>query len=147
MSGRIKVTNLAEVLKGFDITDERIDAAAMSATYQAALAIEGQAKVNANTGSHAAGQPHIGPRTGEGPNVVTGNLVNNIRAERPVKGFKSYSAVIGSGAEYARAIELGNPVWKSGVKFPYMTPAANSLTKNGTLSRIFTGAFIKVVRG
>jgi hypothetical protein len=147
MSGRISVTNLAEVLKGFDITDERIDAAALTATWQAALAIEGQAKTNANTGSHAAGQPHIGPRTGEGPNVVTGNLVNNIRAERPIKGFKSYSAVIGSGAEYARAIELGNPVWKSGVKFPYLTPAADSLSKNGTLSRIFTAAFIKVVRG
>jgi hypothetical protein len=147
MSGRIKVTNLAEVLKGFDITDAKIDAAAMIATWQAALAIEGQAKINANTGAHAAGLPHIGPRTGEGPNIVTGNLVNNIRAERPIKGFKSYSAIVGSGAEYARAIELGNPVWKSGVKFPYMTPAANSLTKNGTLSRIFTGAFIKAVRG
>lgn len=79
--------------------------------------------------------PHIGPRTGEGPNKATGNLVRNIRPE-PVRreGFETYKASASSGAEYARAVELGNPLWKSGVKFPYMIPARDYLVQSGLAS-------------
>jgi len=147
MSGFVRVSNMDQVLKGFDLTDARIDQAALIAVSQAALAIEAQAKSNANTGSHAAGEPHIGPRSGEGPNVVTGNLVSKITASKAVKGLKGYSAIVGSSAEYARAIELGNPRWKSGVKFPYLTPAADKLIKSGVLNRIFTTAFVRVLKG
>jgi hypothetical protein len=147
MSGYVRISNLDKVLQGFDLTDARVDQAALIATTQAALAIEAQAKANANTGSHAPGEPHIGPRTGEGPNIVTGNLVNNIKVSPATKGLRGYTAIVGSSAEYARAIELGNPVWKSGVKFPYLTPAANKLSSSGVLNRIFTTAFIRVVKG
>ena len=76
--------------------------------------------------------PHIGPRTGEGPNKATGNLVRNILGS-PVRreGFQTYVASASSGAEYARAVELGNPNWKSGVKFPYMIPARDYLVQSG----------------
>ena len=79
--------------------------------------------------------PHIGPRTGEGPNKATGNLVRNIIGS-PVRreGFQSYTASATSGAEYARAVELGNPRWKSGVKFPYMIPARDYLVQSGLAS-------------
>jgi len=147
MSGYVRVSNMDQILKGLNLTEARVDQAALIATSQAALAIEAQAKANANTGSHAPGLPHIGPRTGEGPNIVTGNLVNKIKASPATKGLKGYTATVGSSAEYARAIELGNPVWKSGVKFPYLTPAANKLMVSGVLNRIFTTAFIRVVKG
>jgi hypothetical protein len=144
--GVVTVVNLSEVLKGFDLTEKKIDTAAQVATWQAALAIEGLAKQNANTGSHPRGQGHI-PGTGPGPNVVTGNLVSKIVAQRPIKGFKGYSATVDSSAEYARAVEQGSPRWKSGVKYPYLSPAATTLLNNGTLSRIFIGAFTYSVRG
>lgn len=80
--------------------------------------------------------PHIGPASGEGPNYATGNLFRNIFAQ-PVRrqGFQSYVASVGSGAEYARAVELGSANWKSGVKYPYMMPARNYMVESGTASR------------
>jgi hypothetical protein len=144
--GVIRITNLSEVLAGFDLTEKKIDDAAFKAVYQCSLKIEAVAKLNANTGAHAKGEGHI-PGTGPGPNVVTGNLVSKIVGQRPVKGFKGYSATIDSSAEYARAVEQGSPRWKSGVKYPYMEPAARALINNGTLNRIFTGAFITAIRG
>ena len=144
--GAIKVTNLNQVLQGFNLAEEKLEQAAYIALYQVAQAIEGQAKDNANTGAHAPNKPRIAG-TGPGPNIATGNLVSKIKADKPKKGLNGYSAIIGSSAEYARAVELGHPNWKSGVKYPYMEPAANSLVRNGTLNRIFTGAFLITVRG
>lgn len=76
--------------------------------------------------------PHIGPRTGEGPNYATGNLFRNIKAE-PVRrqGFQSYVASVGSYIEYARAVEEGSSRWLSGVKFPYMIPARDYMVQSG----------------
>jgi hypothetical protein len=144
--GVVRITNLSEVLAGFDLTERKIDDAAFKAVYQCALKIEDEAKRNANTGAHGPGEGHI-PGTGPGPNVVTGNLVSKIVGQRPVKGFKGYSATVDSSAEYARAVEQGSPRWKSGVKYPYMEPAAQALINNGTLNRIFTGAFVTAIRG
>jgi hypothetical protein len=144
--GVVRITNLSEVLAGFDLTEKKIDDAAFKAVYQCSLKIEDEAKRNANTGAHGPSEGHI-PGTGPGPNVVTGNLVSKIVGQRPVKGFRGYSATIDSSAEYARAVEQGSPRWKSGVKYPYMEPAAQALINNGTLNRIFTGAFITAVRG
>jgi hypothetical protein len=144
--GVVRITNLDQVLQGIDITAQKLDLASFQAVYQCALKIEDQAKLNANTGNHPKGMGHI-PGTGPGPNVVTGNLVSKIVGQRPVKGFKGYSATVDSSAEYARAVELGSPRWKSGVKYPYMEPAAQALINNGTLNRIFTGAFVTAIRG
>lgn len=143
--GLVTVVNLPEVLKGFDLTMQSIDTAAMQATWQSAAKVEEIAKQNANTGAHAPGKGHI-PGTGPGPNIITGNLVSKIVAHRPVKGFNGYVAEVGSSAEYARAVEQGSSRWKSGVKYPYMEPAARSLINNGTLNAIFTGAFMAALR-
>jgi hypothetical protein len=144
--GVVSITNLPQVLAGFELTEKNIDAATFTAVYQCALAIEDLAKQNANTGNHPKGMGHI-PGTGPGPNIVTGNLVSKIVGQRPVKGFRGYSSTVDSSAEYARAVELGSPRWKSGVKYPYMEPAARTLINNGTLNRIFTGAFVTAIRG
>jgi len=143
--GAITIINLANVLKGFDLTEKKIDTAALQATFQASLKIEDLAKKNANTGNHPVGTPRIAG-TGPGPNSVTGNLVSKIVAQRPVKGFRGYTSEVTSSAEYARAVELGSPRWKSGVKYPYLEPTATTLINNGTLKRIFIGAFTTAIR-
>ena len=144
--GSISITNLQEVLKGFDLTEQKIDLAAYQAIFQASLKVEEVARRNANTGVHAAGEGHI-PGTGPGPNVVSGNLVGKIVAQKPTIGFRGYQADINSSAIYARAVEQGSPRWKSGVKYPYLEPAGQTLLSNGTLRTIFVGAFVMAVRG
>ena len=144
--GAITIINLPAVLKGFDLTEASIDRAAFQATLKASAKIEDVAKENANTGNHPVGTPRIAG-TGPGPNSVTGNLVSKIVAQIPVKGFRGYTSEVTSSAEYARAVELGLPRWKSGARYPYMEPAATTLINNGTLVRIFTLAFTTAMRG
>ena len=143
--GAVVIRNLAEVLAGLEVQEDRLEHAAQTAIATAGFAIQREAQKNANTGTHKKGQGHI-PGTGPGPNVVTGALRRSIRTD--VKyGFGNYVAVVGASTEYARAVELGSPKWKSGVKYPYLAPAAEQLIRNGSLNRIFTAAFLKAVRG
>jgi phage gpG-like protein len=139
------IRNLSDVLAGLEVQEDRLENAAQTAIATAGFEIQRQAQKNANTGSHPRGQRHI-PGTGPGPNVVTGTLRRSIRTD--VKyGFGNYIAVVGADTEYARAVELGSPRWKSGVKYPYLAPAATDLIISGKLNRVFTAAFIKAVRG
>jgi phage gpG-like protein len=104
-----------------------------------ALAVEVEAKKNASTGKIPRDkwktEPHI-PGTGPGPNVRTGNLRNKIEFVDYPSGFGSYTAVVGSGAEYARAVEMGSPRWKSGAKYPYFEPAVKMIRESGAYERI-----------
>jgi len=143
--GAVIVRNLSQVLAGLEVQEDLLEQAAQTAIATAGFAIQRQAQINANTGTHSKKTGHI-PGTGPGPNVVTGALRRSIRTD--VKyGFGSYIAVVGASTEYARAVELGSPRWKSGVKYPYLAPAATQLILNGSLNRIFTAAFIKAVKG
>jgi hypothetical protein len=143
--GAVIIRNLADVLAGLEVQEDLLERAAQTAIATAGFAVQRQAQINANTGTHKKGTPRV-PGTGPGPNVVTGALRRSIRTD--VKyGFGSYIAVVGASVEYARAVELGSPRWKSGVKYPYLAPAAEQLIQNGSLNRIFTAAFIKAVKG
>jgi hypothetical protein len=137
--GAIVIRNLGQVLGGLSAFEQRVEKAAEYGITVAALAIERQAKLNANTGVHPRGQGHI-PGTGPGPNVVTGTLRRSITTEVRY-GFGTYVASVGPTVEYARAVELGNPRWKSGVRYPFLIPAVGYLVGNGTLNRVFTNAF------
>jgi phage gpG-like protein len=139
------IRNLSQVMAGMDKLEQNMESAAEYAIAMAGLAVERQAKINANTGTHKRGEGHI-PGTGPGPNVVTGNLRRSIRTDVRY-GFGNYIAVVGAYAEYARAVELGSSRWKSGVKYPYLGPAADTLRKNGVLNRTFTQAFARKMRG
>lgn len=139
------VRNLSEVMAGWTNFEKNLELAAEFAVAKAGLRVEREAKLNASTGVHKRGEGHI-PGTGPGPNVVTGNLRRNIRTDVRY-GFGSYVATVGSYAEYARAVELGSSRWKSGVKYPYLGPAAEKLKNNGTLNRVFTQEFAKKMRG
>jgi len=143
--GAVIIRNLADVLSGLEVQEDLLERAAQTAIATAGFAIQRQAQINANTGTHKRGTPRISG-SGPGPNVVTGALRRSIRTD--VKyGFGNYIAVVGASTEYARAVELGSPKWKSGVKYPYLAPAATQLIMNGSLNRIFTAAFLKAVKG
>ena len=141
----ISVVNIREVMAGLKTYEEKVEKAAEFGITRAALAIERQAKLNANTGVHARGQGHI-KGTGPGPNVVTGTLRRSITTE--VKyGFGHYIAIVGPTVEYARAVELGSSRWKSGVRYPYLYPAVGYLVNSGQLNRVFTSAFTSALKG
>lgn len=107
-------------------------------------AVERQAKINASTGRHKPGEPHI-PGTGPGPNRATNKLFNSITSYgRPV-GFDGYQVVVGPTIEYARTVEFGSPKWKfksDGTLFPpnegypFFRPAVEGLRKMGAFDTI-----------
>lgn len=141
----VVVKNAKQVIDAINDTVDDYEKAAKYGISMAALAIERQAKKNASTGVHGRGEPHI-PGTGPGPNRVTGYLVNSIITEVR-EGFGTYTATVGPTAAYARALELGNPRWKSGVKYPFLFPAVTDLAKSGNLNRIFNNAVRSRLRG
>lgn len=133
MTARINVTNLSEVIQQLESMGKQADEAISYAVHMAGLAVESQAKKN------ASGRP--------GPNVRTGNLRRSITTSSPKKGFSGYSVDVSATMVYARAVELGHPRWKPGVKYPYLGPAARGLSSNGTLNRVFTTALAQRMRG
>lgn len=139
--GAIIVRNMTEVFGALSAFEKRMELAAEMGVAQAGLAVEREAKINANTGTHKRGEGHI-QGTGPGPNVVTGTLRRSISTEVRY-GFGSYIATVGPTVEYARSVELGNPRWKSGVRYPFLAPAAEKLIKDGTIQRVFTNAVRK----
>ena len=136
---KFNVKNMDEFLREFKRREQFIEVAGQYGITQVAFAVEAQAKQNAMTGTHPRGQGHI-PGTGPGPNRVTGNLLRSIHTAPIVKGFGGrYTASVFPTMIYSRAVELGNPRWKSGVKYPYLTPAADKIRP--LANRIFTAAF------
>ena len=141
----IIVKNLSQVLASLPLMEQKIEKAGQLALTQAALALERQAKLNANTGTHPRGQGHT-PGTGPGPNKVTGTLQRSISTEVRY-GFGSYLATVGPSVEYARSIELGSPRWKSGVRYPFLSTAVGYMVKSGNLNRVFTMNFARLMKG
>ena len=148
--------NLPEVTAALKAWQKRMDAAGLLATRQITIALwTDDRKIAHETvnppiqkNNRLRHNPHIGPRTGEGPNYATGNLYRNIIAN-PVRrvGFESYTASVGSGAEYARAVEEGSAQWTSGVKFPYMMPARDKLVESGRASQYIRDAVRNAMGG
>jgi hypothetical protein len=141
----IIVKNLSQVLASLPLMEQKIEKAGQLALTQAALALERQAKLNANTGTHPRGQGHT-PGTGPGPNKVTGTLQRSINTQVRY-GFGSYVATVGPSVEYARAVELGSPRWKSGVRYPFLSTAVGYMVKSGNLNRVFTMNFARLMKG
>jgi hypothetical protein len=143
--GAIVIKNLPQVLAGLSAFERNLERAGQLALTQSALALERQAKLNANTGTHPRGQGHT-PGTGPGPNKVTGTLQRSINTEFRY-GFGSYIATVGPSVEYARAVELGSPRWKSGVRYPFLSTAVGYMVKSGNLNRVFTLNFMRLMKG
>jgi len=149
MAGII-VKNLAEVLAAIDGTKTKIEQGAQLGIMRAGLAVERQAKMNfqgtrsyeKRVSKNGRGYLVVTPpkhQGGSGPNTVTGNLKRSIKTTYRV-GFGNYIAEIGPTMIYGRQVEKGGGNWRSGVKYPYLEPAALMLLKNGTINRVFMTA-------
>jgi len=143
MAGAIYIPNLAQVLAGIEATEEQIDFAAKFAISMAGYEVERQAKKNANGPTHKRGTPR---QPTVGPNTITGNLKRSIYSQTRT-GFGTYISEVGASMEYSRVVELGGGNWPSGVKYPYLTPAVESLKNSGKLTRTFTMAFASMLKG
>ena len=73
---------------------------------------------------------------GQPPMKVTGALQRSIKGTSQRKGFGIYIAEVSADTIYARALELGNPNWEDGQKFPYLAPAIRQYQKNNYIKRI-----------
>jgi len=146
--GKLSITNLPEVVAGLTKEVHNYEKAAVYAFGKVALRVERVAKQNALTGSHTKTvspkgavtwipSEHI-PGTGPGPNRRTGNLIRSIRTEMR-QGFGSYVASVYPSMIYSRVVEEGSPRWKSGVKYPYLRPAAETVRREA--NAIFTREF------
>lgn len=144
MAGAIVIRNLPAVLAGLNATEKQMDFAAKYAISMAGYEVEREAKKNANGPAHKKGTPRISGFPG--PNTITGNLKRSIFSTVRI-GFGTYIAEVGASMEYARQVELGGGNWPSGVKYPFITPAAENLRNSGKLSRTFTMAFASKLRG
>lgn len=130
--------NRDQVFAALKAWQARMDQAGYRATQLITQDLVAQAKKNASQTKNPPVQkngklyrnPHIGPRTGEGPNYSTGNLFRNIigNSVRRV-GFESYTASATSGAEYSYELENGGKY-----KFPFMMPARDYLIQSGRAS-------------
>jgi hypothetical protein len=135
---KFQVTNEAAVLAAIREKALKLENAGRAGVMAVAFAVQKQAKINAFTGKHAPGDGHIFG-TGPGPNVGTGMLRRSISVRSNKKGFGNYVASVGPTVVYSRAVELGHPRWKSGVKYPYLRPAGTLVRKKAR--RIFLATF------
>lgn len=146
--------NFSEFQAGMQRWLNRFDQAATGAMSLIARQVYINAKKNADSASNPPVRvtsrngnqyyrynPHIGPRSGEGPNRGTGNLLTSMTFSSSRQGFGSYTAEVGAGAVYARQLELGGGKWQSGVKYPYMEPALTGIVSSGQLSQILAYSF------
>ena len=147
----IVIKNLKDVLAAIDGAAEKIEQGAQLGVMRVGLAVERQAKLNfqgtrsyQKRVSKKTGNPwlkitppkHVG---GSGPNTVTGNLKRSIKTTYRV-GLGVYTAEVGPTMIYARQVEKGGGKWPSGLKYPYLEPAALMLLRSGKINRIFTTA-------
>ena len=143
MSESIKFPNINNVIKGIAKTGDMIEAASVFGIRQVAINLVRETQTLLNNNAHTQSgrlwipSGHIGAN-GSPPNRRTGNLSASMQME-PVVGLPGYAYKVFPTMEYARALELGNPRWKSGVRYPYLAPSANKVRLKA--SRIFTQAF------
>jgi hypothetical protein len=138
-------SNLPVVQTALDAMMARLDFGLYQAVNYISLAIKNQAVINVSEAKHAIGEPRVASKY---PNTVTGNLRNNIMAMPATRiGFGSYTADVGSGAAYSMALEKGSSMWKSGVSYPYMTPARDEIVLSGKAEQYVISAINVAIRG
>jgi hypothetical protein len=163
MSVDVTVKNLNAVLWGLGKGQDDLGLATGYAVGQVALAIEREIKkelgkvsrsriirkgrvvghrIKDGNGGWKREDHHIGG-DGSPPNRITGNLQRSVTTEmpRPAKGFRTYTAITGPTAIYARQLEMGGGRWKTGVKYPYVAPSYERMMPR--VEGIFNEAFLR----
>jgi len=150
MTARIEITNLSDVLNTLAINETKINKALQFGVAQVALAIERETKKTLFTRQNSGRYGGKGfnryrghePVSGDNapPNRVSGALASSVHTELR-QGFGTYYADVFPTMVYARALELGNPRWKSGVKYPYLRPSVDKVRPRA--NQIFVTNFMK----
>jgi len=136
----MNIKNMSEVIAQITTAATKIDKAALYAVGQVGLSLERRVKKNLNTTTHPRGVGHITKGDGGYPNRVTGALSRSVYTElRQEPG--SYIASVFPTMVYARALELGNPNWKSGVQYPYLKPSFDQ--ERPGMTALFTKKFVE----
>jgi hypothetical protein len=146
----MSIPDMGDAISKVNSAVEKIDQAALFAVGQVGLAVERKAKQLLQNNQHGksvskAGKvswipPYHMGGNGSPPNRRTGNLSRSIYTDLQNQPG-SYVANVYPTMVYARALELGNPNWKSGVKYPYMQPAFDLVRPQAT--SIFEKAFAR----
>jgi len=138
-------SNLPAVQVAIEALTARLDVGLYEATNAISLALKNQAVLNVSQNKHKIGEPRVDSPF---PNTVTGNLRNNIMAAPASRvGFGKYVASVESGASYSLALEKGSSLWKSGVSYPYMTPARDEIILSGKAEQYVISAINLAIRG
>jgi hypothetical protein len=149
----MSIPNLGELEAKIAGQVKKFDDAALFAIGQVGLSLEVEVKRILNNNSHKSASTakgrrwipkgHIGS-DGTPPNRRTGALIRSVYTNvRQEPG--SYVATVFPTMVYARSLELGNPSWKSGVKYPYLVPAFNNLRPR--MAAIFERGFARKMGG
>jgi hypothetical protein len=141
MAESFRIENLPQVLKSLEVAGQHMELAAVRATNDLALRLEGDIKANLMQVQNASMTGPRNPAGGGFPHRRSGRLANSIYIE-PRRGLGSYSFNVGAGMEYARILELG---WASGVNYPYMKPSADALRPQAKY--FFEQAFARYWKG
>ena len=136
---RIIVRGVADVEAAFKKKLALVDKASQQVVLQGGAAIQRAAREQFRGRpkfSKVKGSPRYlskGSRTVKGvtydfaptpgrPTNRTGNLWKSIQVEATRVTPGTWASTTGPKAEYGRAVELGNPRWKTGNTFPYLAP-------------------------
>ena len=129
--------------KGILALNKKIENAVYFATREVAMVATAEMKKQIR-GGHKAGTP-----TPSAPNTPPTNITGNLRRSiRPVvkKGFgNQYTATVGAYMVYARALELGHPRWRSGLKYPFVEPTGRIMATNNRARNIYVNALRHVL--
>jgi hypothetical protein len=133
-----------KALAAFEQMGPNVDLAVRLATSRVAAEAESKIKNKIqpvyNDGHKRADGRTTDARVGGPPMTRSGELRASIISNVTRKGFGSYTAIIGPTIIYGRAVELGAPNWKTGVRYPYITPAMRELSQSGRLRDIYVNA-------
>jgi len=119
---KMNIKNMGDVVKGITTATTKIDQAALYALGMVGLSLERKVKQNLFKATHPRGERRSVRGDGGFPERVSGNLGRSVFTELKHEPG-SYVASVFPTMVYARALELGNPRWKSGVRYPYLKPS------------------------
>jgi len=134
------IGDISKALKGLLLVETKVDKAVKTATQKVGADASRLMKKQI-VGGHSYGTTRA---EGEGiepgkPSNVTGDLRRSIRST--IKGFANqYVATVGPYMIYSRALEFGNPRWRSGVKYPFVAPTATLMSENNRARGIYQKA-------
>jgi len=125
--------NAPEVIAALRAIEIRLLEAVQATSLELAGRIQTRAVELVNKRRSANPYPAV---SGQPPMKVTGALQRSIKGISKRIGFGVYVAEVGADTAYARALELGNPNWEDGQKFPYLAPAVRQFQKSNYIKRI-----------